>query len=129
MVRPSVGPLTQAGLDEALGLAIGARRIGSRVVMTEAELGTGRGKVVTAVSLAVVGVDTLDAHAEAGVVGHRRAQEHDAAVRVLGRQDLGIGDARGVIDRDVQVIPADVGASAMPLSVAGDAMPDLDDPA
>ena len=37
-VRTPVGPLTQCGLDEALGLAVGLRPIGPRELLRDAQL-------------------------------------------------------------------------------------------
>jgi hypothetical protein len=44
VVRAGVGPLAGEGLDEAFGLAIGLRAIGSCEEMAEAQLEAGLGK-------------------------------------------------------------------------------------
>ena len=44
VVRASISPLASDGLDEAFGLAIGLRAIGSGEAMLEAELEAGLGK-------------------------------------------------------------------------------------
>jgi len=41
-----VGPLTQGGLDEAFGLAVGLRRVGSGAVVFDSELKASLTKVV-----------------------------------------------------------------------------------
>jgi len=41
IVGADIGPFAQAGLDEALGLAAGARRIGFGSQMAQADVGAG----------------------------------------------------------------------------------------
>src|SRR4029077_17162914 len=107
LVGAGVGPLAQAGLDEALGLAVGARRVGPGADMLEAGLGTGRPGVKGPVGRAVVGHDAFDGDAETGEPIERAAEESDGAFLLLVWQKLGVGQARGVVDADVQHLPAD----------------------
>ena len=62
--------------------------------------------------------------AEAGVVGDRRLEEGDGALLSLVRQDLREGDAGGVVDADVDELPADAAAVGLAGAIAGDAMAD-----
>ena len=50
-------------------------------------------------------------------------QEGDGALLALVGQDLGEGDARGVVEADVDELPA--GAAALAGALAGDAVADL----
>src|SRR4051794_38861909 len=92
--------------------AIGFRRIGlgSDVLETEPLAGSVEGARFVASS--VVGHDARGGDAEFGVVGHRGFQEGDSAPFAVVLFDLGIGDARGVVDADMDVLPtysSDVG--------------------
>ena len=82
---------------------------------------------VAAIGRAVVGHDPLDGDAEAGEPGQRPLEEGHGALLALVGQDLGVGEARGVVDADVQEVPADAALLAAP--VAGDAVADAVDPA
>src|ERR1700752_1145640 len=79
VVSASIRPLAQGALDEPLGLAVGSGRVRLRVVMAQAELGACVGEVAATVGLGVVGVDTLDADVERGVVGDGGPQESNRA--------------------------------------------------
>lgn len=62
-----------------------------------------------------------DGDAEAGVVGQSCFQEADGAFLLLAGQDLAEGDARGIVDADMDELPADaIGASS--LAITGDAV-------
>lgn len=65
-----------------------------------------------------------------GEPGERPLEEGNGPGLALVGQDLGIGQARGVIDGDVQVFPADAAVAVDRAgSAAGDAVPDAGDPA
>src|SRR6188474_2655360 len=70
-----------------------------------------------------------DRHAEAVVIGDGGLEEGDRALRLLVRHDHGEGDARGVVDADMDELPAGAFTSgpcvALPPAVAGDAVADL----
>jgi hypothetical protein len=117
-----IGPFPQRGLDEALGLAVGPGRIGPGSEVLEPEPSAGPGKDAGAVARAVVGHHAQHADAEAGVVGERSLQEGDGALLALVGQDLGEGDARGVVEADVDELPA--GTPALTGTLAGDAVAD-----
>ena len=78
---------------------------------------------------AVVGHDTGHRDTEACVIGDGGFEERDCAGGFLVRQDLGEGHARGVIDADVDELPAEpfaAGPSVAPTpAIACDAMSDL----
>jgi hypothetical protein len=59
------------------------------------------------VGLCVVGQDTLDDDALRLVPGCGALEEADAAVGVLACDELRVGEARVVVDRDPEVLPAD----------------------
>ena len=61
-----------------------------------------------------------DGDAEAGVVGDRGLEEGDGAFLLLVGQDLAEGDARGVVDADVDELPA--GAARLALLVRSPVM-------
>jgi hypothetical protein len=63
--------------------------------------------IVAAIGVAVVGHDSLDGNAVAANQASAPREDGDGAGLALIRQDLGVGQARGVIDGDVQVFPAD----------------------
>src|SRR5260221_1887566 len=62
-IRPGVRPFAQQRLDEAFGLAVGARGVGLGAQMAQAELVARASEVVRAVAAAVVRHDTLRADA------------------------------------------------------------------
>ena len=92
--------------------------------MLEAELAAGVAEGLGAIAGAVVGHHARDGDAEAGVVGDGGLEEGDGALLLLVGQDLAEGDARGVVDADVDELPADAAALALAGAIAGDAMAD-----
>ena len=66
-----------------------------------------------------------DRDAEACVVGDGGLEEGDGALLFLVGQDLREGDARGVVDADMDELPAGAaGLVALAAAVAGDAVAD-----
>ena len=63
VIGTSVSPLAGDGLDEAFGLAIGLRPIGSGEEVFETQLETGGGKELGAIGRAAIGEDGLDGDA------------------------------------------------------------------
>ena len=55
----------------------------------------------------VVGHDLLDADAETNEPGGGAGEEAGAARAALVGQEFGVGQARGIVERDVQVLPAE----------------------
>ena len=65
-----------------------------------------------AVGRAVVGDHALDGDAVAGVERQRAAQERDGGGGLLVGQDFGVGQAGGVVDRDVNERPSRLACAA-----------------
>ena len=84
--------------------------------MAQAGGGTGVAEGMAAIGTAVVGHDPLDRDAVAGEPGEGPLEKGDGGGLALVGQDLGIGQARSVVDRDMEVFPAD---ATGPVSAAG----------
>jgi hypothetical protein len=125
--RARVGPLAQAGLNEALGLAVGPRRVGPGAQMAQLQRAAGVAPGVAPIGRAVVGHDPLDRDALAGEPSDRALQERHRAGLAFIRQHFAVGQARGIVDADVHGLPA--GATPAVPPVAGDPMADRHDPA
>ena len=91
--------------------------------MPEAEIAAGFAEGPGAIAGAVVGHHPRHLDAEAGVVGDGGREEGDGALLLLVGQDLREGQAGGVVDRDVDELPAGAARLAL-LRIAGDAMAD-----
>jgi hypothetical protein len=124
-VGTSISPFAQACLDEALSLAIGFGGVwpGADVLEAKPSAGVAEGK--RSVAGAVVGHDAFDGDAEAGIVGDGGLEEGHGTSLSLVRLDLAEGQARGVVDADMDELPADATGVALALAVAGDAVADL----
>src|ERR1700739_4121080 len=133
LVGFGIGPLAQRGLDEALGLAGGPRGVGPGAGMFEAEALAEPAEGEGLIAGAVVGHDALDLDAEAFVVGESCLEEGGGAASPLAVHHLGKGDARSIVDGDVDELPARSFAAraqiALSFAVAGNAMADAIDPA
>jgi hypothetical protein len=133
LVGLGVGPLVQRGLDEALSLAVGFRGVGPGADVLEveplAEPAEGEGLVAGT----VVGHDALDPDAEALVIGERGLEEGGGTASPLAVHNLGEGDARSIVDGDMDELPTGPFAAcpqvALSSTVAGDAMADTVDSA
>ena len=98
--------------------------------MLEPGLGAGGPEVMAPVGRAVVGHDAFGGDAVPGEPVERAAEEGDGAFLFLVRQKLGVGQARGVVDADVQHLPADaVVAIDHSGTAAGNAVADAADAA
>ena len=120
LVGARVSPFAQGGLDEAFGLAVGARGVEPGVAMHEAEAAAEVLEGAGAVGGAVVGEDTADADAEAGVVAEGGEQGAASALGGFVGEDRGESDAAVVINRHMDVFPAC--ATRRLAAVAGDAV-------
>ena len=94
--------------------------------MPEAEPATGVSEGAGSVAGAIVGHDALDGDTEAFVVGDGGLEEGDGASLSLVRPDLAEGDARGIVDADMDELPpcptiAPLLAALAPDAVAGGA--------
>ena len=105
LIGPGVGPLAQRGLDEALGLAVGFRRIGLGAYVLETEPLAQPAESKGLVARAVVGHDALDLDAEAFVVGKSSLEECGGAASPLTVHHLGESDTGVVIDGDMDELP------------------------
>ena len=82
-----VGPFSQRGLYEALGLAVGLGRVGLCADMLDAETGAGASEEVRLRASAVVGHDAGHGYAEAFVLGDGLDEEGGGAVLFLVWED------------------------------------------
>src|SRR3546814_19949102 len=73
---------------------------------------------------AVVGHDPRHGDAQRLVVGDGGMKEGDGAFLLLVGQDLAAGDARGIVDADVNELPADTPAVRLAVTDDGDAVAD-----
>src|SRR3712207_2899021 len=90
-VRSPIGPFAQGCLDEALGLAIGARRIGlgADVLASGSEqMGL---EEAAAIGRAIVGHDPLDLDAVGLEEGEGAGEKGASALLLLVGQNLGVG--------------------------------------
>src|SRR5262245_1572456 len=125
-VGPDVGPLPQQGLDEAFRLAVRPGRVGSRAEMSHAGTGPALREDVGPIPRAIVGQDPAHPDSQAAVPRERPPEKRGDGHALLIGQDLDVGQPRGVIDRHMDVLPAD--APDLAPSIAGDAMADAADP-
>jgi hypothetical protein len=122
-----VGPAAQEGLDEAFGFPVGAGTVRAGAQVAQAEPSTGGGEAVRAIAGAVVGHDAGDFDSVAGVPGDQPSKEGSRGGGSLVSQDFGISQTGGVVDSNVNELPA--GTPATLPAVASDAMADdLDAP-
>src|SRR5215469_17635066 len=105
VVGARISPLSQAGLNETLGLAIGLGRIGLGADVLEAEALAGLLEGKGFVARAVVGHDALDRHAQARIVSNGRFKESDSGSLLLILHDLAEGDTGRVVDADMHIFP------------------------
>ena len=113
-----VSPFPERGLDEALGLAVGFRRVGLGADVLDAQLLASIAKGESLVAAAVVGHDAGDGDAEAVIISHSRLEKGNGAIGLLIELDLGEGDAGMIVDTDVDELPADAAAVALASAIA-----------
>jgi hypothetical protein len=113
-IGPAVGPLPQQGLDEALGLAVGLGGVGPGPAVSDGQGVKRGGHDARAVAGAVVAQHALDPHAPPREPFDRAPQEAGDRLAALVEEDFGVGQAAAVIDRHVNVLPADAAAAAGP---------------
>jgi hypothetical protein len=73
----------------------------------------------------IVGHHALHAYAERGHPRHGVLKKAHRAERRFVGQELGVGDARGVVDRNVQALPPD--PPCAPRAIPMDPVPDVAD--
>ena len=119
LIRACIGPFASDGLDEAFGLAVGLRSVGSGEEMFEAQLLADGGEALGAISRTLVGEDALDLDAMSLVEGDGLMERgQDAGSFFIGKK-TGESQARMVIDGDVEGLSA--GAGIAMRTVAGGA--------
>jgi len=107
-----VGPLAQHRADESLRLAVGLGSARPGADVADAERPAGERMGDRDVGGSVVGHQPLHRDPVRAVEGHRPSQEADRGGRLLVGQDLGVGEAGGVVDADVDPLPADLATPA-----------------
>src|SRR5882724_12292902 len=105
-VVANVSPLAQGGLDEAFGLAVGARRVRAGEAVLDGELEASGAEVAGAIAGAVVGEQSANEDAVLGVEGDGGVQEGDGGFALLVGQHAGEGEAGVIVDGDVQSLAA-----------------------
>jgi hypothetical protein len=120
-----ISPLSESGLDEAFGVAVGFGRIRLGADMLDAQVPASIAKVEGFVTTVVVGHDTGDGDTEAVVIDHGRLKERHRAFCLLVRQNLGEGNAGVIVDPDMNELPADTSTVTLTGAIAGDAVADL----
>ena len=100
-----IGPFAQSGLDEAFGFAIGLRRVRASAAVFEAHLETSLAKLVGAIAAAVIGEQSADEDAVASEEVHRIPEEGDGGRGLLIGKDASEGQARVIVDSDMQGLP------------------------
>jgi hypothetical protein len=105
-VGQGVGPFAQECLDEAFGLAVGPRRIVPGPQVADVEQAAGLGEQPRDVARAVVAHHPLDADAPFSEPAQGTHEKAGAALAALVGQHLDIGQARGVIDGDMNELLA-----------------------
>ena len=93
--------------------------------MGDGELSAGAGEAVGVEARPVIGEHAARGDAEALEVSHGFGEEAGRRVGLLVGIERGVGDARVVVDRDVEELPT--GSASLILRIAGDAMASLDD--
>src|SRR5262245_60875741 len=119
-VGPAISPAAEQGSDEALGLSVGFRAIGSSAQMAQAEALTGPAEAPGDVARAVVRDHPLDANAALAKPAQSALEEADGGLPALVGEHLDVGETGGVVDGDVGELPA--GAIDPPGAIAMDAM-------
>jgi len=117
VVGAGVSPLASDGLDEALGLAVGLRAIGSCEEMAEAQLVAGSGEELGTISRAAVGEDALDEDAVSLIEGDGLVESGQNAGSFFVWEQRGKSQAGMIIDGDVEGL--DTGAWIALGTVAG----------
>src|SRR5271157_2001039 len=115
-----VGPLAEQGLNHPLSLAVGLRAVGSGTFGLDTEPVAGFAERPRTVGTPVVGEHALDADAAAPKFPYCAQPETRCGVALLIGQNLDVGKARAVIDRNVGIFPAR--AVYVIAGIAGDPM-------
>ena len=93
-------------MDEALGFTVGARGVRAGEEVAQAEPTDGGTEVMRAIAGAVVAHETLRFDAQGSEVSERVLEEDDGVWVALVGHDLGEGEARSIINADMDIFPA-----------------------
>jgi len=127
--RSCIDPFAQARLDEAFGLAVGARRVGPCALVANTGFGKHVAEAMALIGRPIVGHHPLDGNAVPRDEGECPSEEGCRACRLLVGQDFGVGEARSIVDSDMKGFPSCAALRALAHAVAGDAVADAVDPA
>ena len=105
LIGPRIGPFSQRSLDEALDLAVGARR----EAVLQAQFSMGFCQPIRAISWPVVGEDDFEVDAQPSIIGQRRMKKSNHQLPFFVGIGGGEGDARVVINGDVHILPTRAG--------------------
>jgi len=98
LVGAGVSPFAQGGLDEALGLSVGARSIGAGEAVFDMLAVEQQAESSVSVAAPVVGEHAADGDGVASVIGPGHEKKQDGGAVGLVGQDGGEGDPRVVVD-------------------------------
>ena len=115
--RHPVGPFPAEGLNEALGFAVGAGRVGPGADVLEVQGLASLGIAAKQVSRTVIRHDLPALHAVAGVPSLYMTYKADGRALLLVCEHLHVGEARRVINGHVETVNADASRAAL-LAVA-----------
>jgi hypothetical protein len=121
VVWAGVGPLAGEGLDEAFGLAVGLRAIGTGEAMLETELAAGLGEEPGAIGGAAVGEDALDADAVSLVEVDGLLESGQDAGSFFVWEERGESQARMIIDGDMEGLNTGTGIAMRTVARGADA--------
>jgi hypothetical protein len=121
VVRASVSPLAGESLNEAFGLAIGLGPVRTGEAMLEAELMTGLGEELGAISGAAVSEDALDADAMSLVKVDGLVESGQNTGSFFIREEGGKSQAGMIIDGHVEGLDAGTGIAVGAIAGGADA--------
>src|ERR1700743_1104944 len=115
-VDRAVGPAVDQCADEAFGLAVGLGTVGPGSEVADAARAAGDAVHGRDVGAAVVGDESLDLDAVAGVERCRSSEKSHGRDGLFVGEDLDVGQPGRIVDSDVHELPA-CGATAVRTSV------------
>jgi len=104
-VGPGVSPFPQQGLDEAFGLAVRLRAIGTGFEQPDRSTHAQPIEGVRAVAASVIGEDSFRADAVLAIPGERPFEEASRGGAELILKDLGVSKTRCIVDADMDKFP------------------------
>src|SRR5271155_6018133 len=113
IVRACVSPFAQGGLDEALGLAVGARGVGAGKEVPHPAAAAQVGNKVRTVGGAVVSHDASDRDPKGLIVIEGAHKKGSSGFLALVGQNFRIGHARMVVDTNVGDLEASTQAALL----------------